>query len=164
AESVELNGYPRERITIAPDGGAIAYADSVLHILFSDGSVAEIANSDSFADDFSARILWGATQWRVAGTAQPVQIPLPVCDGAQPSRLRAMDQGRVISETVPMNVRAEPTTSGSLIGQIPGGETFTVLSQAVCANGYAWAQVRYADFEGWVAEAGSEYFLEPDQR
>jgi len=163
AESVELNGYPRERITIAPDGQAVAYADSVLHVLYADGSTVEIANSDSFADDFSAMILWGATQWRVAGTSQTVQAPLPVCDGAQPARLRTDTQGRVISDTVPMNVRNQPTTSGELVGQIPGGETFTVLSQAVCADGYAWVQVRYDDLEGWVAEAGADYFLEPAQ-
>lgn len=167
-ESVELIGYPRERIAIAPDGQAVAYADSVLHVLYADGSSVEIANSDSFADDFSAMVLWGGTQWRIAGTAQSApteqatQAPLSVCEGAQPSRLQANTQGRVISQTVPMNVRNQPTTSGALVGQIPGGESFTVLSQAECADGYAWVQVRYGDLEGWVAEAGAEYFLEPD--
>jgi len=176
-----LDGYPRERIAISPDGDAVAYADSVLHILNEDGTVQDIAGSDSFADDFSAMILWGPTAWRVQGTTPIVDVEAqqetteetevdeeeaaspPVCEGSQPTRLSPETEARVISETVPMNVREEPSTGGNLIGQIPGGESFTVLESATCADGYTWVLISYGGLSGWVAEAGSEYFLEPSQ-
>ncbi len=162
-QPIPLAGYPLERIAIAPDGQAIAYADSVLNILGADGTRRQIAGSDGFADDFSARVFWGALAWRVPASAAEAQAAPSVCEGAQPSRLQAEEAGRVISESVPMNVRTEPTTNGALVGQIPGGASFTVLETAVCAEGYAWVRVRYGDLEGWVAESSGEYFLEPAQ-
>ncbi|GAB5491740.1 MAG: hypothetical protein Phog2KO_19550 [Phototrophicaceae bacterium] len=56
-----LRGYPPERITLSGDGSEVAYADATLHIYNQDGTVADISNSDGFADDFQARIIWGAT-------------------------------------------------------------------------------------------------------
>jgi hypothetical protein len=60
------------------------------------------------------------------------------------------------------NVRPEPTSS-TVVGQIPGGEQFTVLDGPQCGlNGLTFWQVQYGDLIGWTAEGqGNDYWLEP---
>ena len=158
---VVLESYPRERITIAPDGSAFAYADSTLH-LWRDGAVVDIANSDGFADDIAATVLWAQTQWTVASGEALAEAPLPTCDGAQQSRLQAGNQARVVSSSIPNRVRDNPSTSAAQISVIPARGEFTVLDGPVCADGYAWYQVQFGDVQGWTAEgSNAEYFIEP---
>ncbi|MGB7341604.1 MAG: SH3 domain-containing protein [Phototrophicaceae bacterium] len=59
AIDVELIAYPPQRITLSPDGSQFAFADSVLTVVDADGIETEITNSDGFADDFAATIIWG---------------------------------------------------------------------------------------------------------
>ena len=56
-----LQGYPPERMALSGEGSQVAYADAILHIYGQDGTVTDISNSDGFADDFQARIIWGAS-------------------------------------------------------------------------------------------------------
>lgn len=163
-----LNAYSVSRIALAPDGSAIAYADSTLHLLDAEGTVREIANSDGFADDFQARVFWSANAWRVFGSqSEPlpganVPVPLPQCDGAPPSQLRPGDRAQVASSSIPNNVRANPNLGAALVGQLPGGATFVVLDGPTCADGYAWYRVEYDELQGWTAEGTPEnYFIVP---
>jgi hypothetical protein len=156
-----LEGYPFQRIAFSPDGTQMAYADSTLHI-WSDGAVRDIANSDGFADDAVAHILWGETQWTAAAGEEVAEAPLPTCEGTQQSRLNVGDNARLISTTVPNRLRANPTTAGDQIGVIAAAGEFTILEGPVCANGYAWYRVQYLDMQGWTAEGSAEaYFIEP---
>lgn len=59
AIDLELLAYPPQRIALSPDGSQLAFADSVLTIVDADGNETEIENSDGFADDFAASIIWG---------------------------------------------------------------------------------------------------------
>jgi hypothetical protein len=62
-------------------------------------------------------------------------------------------------------VRNQPTLSGSeIVGQIPGGDTFTVLEGPSCepSTGLIWWLVSYGNLTGWTAEGqGDTYFVEP---
>jgi hypothetical protein len=156
-----LEGYPLQRIAFAPDGVQMAFADSTLHIWF-DGEVRDIANSDGFADDAFAYVLWGKTYWTAAVGGTVEAAPLATCDGTQQSRLHVGARGRVISASVPNRLRANPSTAAEQIGQLVGGAAFTILEGPVCADGYAWYRVQYLDTQGWTAEGSAEaYFIEP---
>lgn len=154
-----LNGYPRSRIAISPDGLAVAYADNTLNVR-SEGGVIQVENSDGFGDDSSAAVIWGADEWRVVDEAAIVELPLPTCDGTLESRLRPGDDGFVRS--IANNVRDAPSVSAARIGQINGSQEFTVLDGPVCADGFAWYQIQWDEFSGWTAEASDiGYWLAP---
>lgn len=182
-QTLNYEAYPPQRIALAPNGDAFAFADSVLNI-WREGAAFPVTNSDAFADEFGAAIIWGPVHWRVregatfpeaaatplptlappasAPTLAPTVIALPTCPGTLPSRLRPATTARVIEATVPNNMRAQPSVSGDLVGQIPGGGTFTVLEGPTCADGYAWYRVAYNGVTGWTAEAApDDYWLEP---
>lgn len=78
------------------------------------------------------------------------------------TRLTAGIQARV-TPGLPNNVRAEPATTGTITGQIPGGGIFTVLAGPQCdEQGYLWWQVDFDGLVGWTAEGrNNEYLLEP---
>jgi hypothetical protein len=60
------------------------------------------------------------------------------------------------------NFRVQPALGNNVIGQIPGGAVFVVVSGPQCSSGYAWWQVNFNGVIGWTAEGqGSEYWLEP---
>jgi LysM repeat protein len=49
-----------------------------------------------------------------------------------------------------------------VLGEIPGGGVFNIISGPQCADGYYWWQVNYNGTIGWTAEGqGSTYWLEP---
>ena len=135
----------------------------IAHFIF--GQMAlffDIANSDGFADDVSAQIIWGGTWWSVAEDATMEDAPLPTCDGTQQSRLMAGDNGVVVSETVPNRIRENPSIAATQVGIIPALGRFTVLEGPVCADGYAWYRVQVGDVQGWTAEgSATDYFIEP---
>ncbi len=85
-----------------------------------------------------------------------------VCDGVQVApRLMLNGNGRV-TPGAPNNLRSAPSRSGGLLGQIPGGGMFLVLSEPICAEGFIWRQVNYNGLIGYTVEGtGSEYFVEP---
>ncbi|MBK9124395.1 MAG: hypothetical protein IPM16_14920 [Chloroflexi bacterium] len=61
------------------------------------------------------------------------------------------------------NVRAEPTTSGALVGKISPSDPFRVMYQsATCADGYLWIEIQTMTLRGWTVERsldGGEPFL-----
>jgi hypothetical protein len=93
-----------------------------------------------------------------------LQPPPSTCPGAPATRLVVGGQGRVTPGD-PNRVRNQPTLSGSeIVGQIPGGELFTVLEGPSCepSTGLIWWLVSYGNLTGWTAEGqGDTYFVEP---
>jgi uncharacterized protein YgiM (DUF1202 family) len=87
--------------------------------------------------------------------------PIVQCPGFLPSRLTAGRQGRVLPG-LSNNFRDQPSLSGNVIGQIPGGAAFSVITGPQCSSGYAWWQVNFNGVIGWTAEGrGNVYWLEP---
>jgi WD40 repeat protein len=83
------------------------------------------------------------------------------CPGFLPSRLMVGEQGRVTPGDA-NNVRSEPSTQSEHIGQIRGGEMFTVLEGPTCDGNYAWWKIEYNGLTGWTVEgSGDVYWLEP---
>ena len=84
------------------------------------------------------------------------------CPGFLPSRLVPGQLARVTPGD-PNNLRALPDVSAPLVGRMPGGTEFMVLSGPICdAAGLAWWQVNYSGLIGWTVEGqGSDYWLEP---
>ena len=63
---------------------------------------------------------------------------------------------------LPNRVRVAPTFAARVLGLIPGGGVFTVLTEGVCADGVYWYQVDYNGLIGWTAEGrNSTYWLAP---
>jgi hypothetical protein len=87
-------------------------------------------------------------------------IPL-VCTNAPPSQLIPGMQGRV-TPGLPNSLRTLPG-AGTVIGQVPGGGVFNVVSGPQCgSDGRLWWQINYNDMVGWTAEGeGATYWLEP---
>lgn len=89
--------------------------------------------------------------------------PTPTtCAGFMVSRLSVGSLGRVTPGDA-NNVRDVAAAGGTLIGQIPGGDSFTVLEGPVCdPAGRAWWRVDYKGLVGWTIEGqGDTYYLEP---
>ncbi len=99
-----------------------------------------------------------------------VVVPTPTpsygvgqCPGFLPSRLVPGNYGRVVtSPGMPNNLRAQPSLSAALVGQIPAGDAFYIQEGPVCAENTAWYRVYHAGRSGWTAEGqGTTYWLEP---
>jgi hypothetical protein len=85
------------------------------------------------------------------------------CPNLLSPRLTLYTQGRV-TPGAPNRLRADPSTNGAIIGEIPGGEIFYVLGGPICddANRIVWWQVDFNGLVGWTAESlGNSYFVEP---
>ena len=157
-----LRAYPPQRIALSPDGTEVAYADSTLHIADASGNVTEIANSDGFADDFAARLIWGNATLTFIELDEIELAPPAFCEGAPPIQVAEGDTARVIAPTVPNRIRSLPTTDGAILGEIPGGGEFIVRGGPECAQGYTWFQIEYNGIIGWTVEGrGDNYFIEP---
>jgi len=156
----KLAAYPFERVALAPDGSGFAYADSVLHI-WHVGQVTDIVNSDGFADDLRANLLWLPKSWRVAdGSNTPNTPPSPVnCPDAPQSQLQV---GANAITKINLNVRDNPTTTGAKLGELLPDTVVSVVNGPECADGYAWYFVQFEGLMGWVAEGtGDSYFIVP---
>lgn len=85
-----------------------------------------------------------------------------VCSDAMPTRLSTGTPGRVLPGAPPVNLYSSPTRTAPVAGQIPGGETFTVVDGPQCAEGLVWWQIDYDTLIGWTAEGQSGmYWLAP---
>jgi uncharacterized protein YgiM (DUF1202 family) len=94
------------------------------------------------------------------GVIAPTSVPVN-CSTAPLPRLVVGRLGRV-TPGLPNNIRASASSSSRLVGQIPSGGIFTVLSAQQCAEGYYWWQVNYNGVIGWTPEGGrGQYWLEP---
>jgi hypothetical protein len=82
----------------------------------------------------------------------------------QPSRLIAGQTARVtLYPNQPNRVRADASFYSTVLGYIPAGSSFSVLSGPTCNVYTNWYQVNYNGVIGWTAEGdgGSVYWLEP---
>lgn len=96
----------------------------------------------------------------VVPTATPPVVSLN-CSTAPAPRLAAGRYARV-TPGLPNNIRTQPDSNAALIGQIPPGSIFAVLSNATCSSGLYWYQVNYGGVVGWTPEGGSgQYWVEP---
>lgn len=94
-------------------------------------------------------------------TAYAQLDPGPNCVGAPLPRLIVGNTARVVPGDA-NNVRDTPSASGTRIGQIAGGEVFTVLDGPVCDDEFNWWQVEYGELVGWTVEGTLEaYWIEP---
>ncbi len=83
------------------------------------------------------------------------------CAAAPPPRLSVGRTGRV-TPGLANNLRDQASPDALLLGQIPAGGVFTVVSGPQCAGGLYWWQVRYNRITGWTPEGGGgQYWLEP---
>ncbi len=97
------------------------------------------------------------------------QLDTPVCpppeDSAYlPARLEIGAQGRVTESGLPNNIRSQPGTSGTFLGEIPPGGVFTVRDGPQCSqlDKLVWWQVEYKGVIGWTASGmAGTYWLEP---
>jgi uncharacterized protein YgiM (DUF1202 family) len=93
-----------------------------------------------------------------------VVVPTPTlsnCVSAPAPRLIVGRLGRV-TPGLPNNLRSLPGSTSTLLGQIPPGGTFYVMSGPQCVAGSYWWQVSYNGVTGWTPEGGSgQYWVEP---
>jgi hypothetical protein len=94
-------------------------------------------------------------------TVQGTPYQAMTCPGFMPSRLRP-NRLAVVLPGLSNRLRAQPSTSGQQIGQIPGGASVFVMEGPICDNqGRAWWRVDYNGAVGWTAEGqGREYFMD----
>jgi uncharacterized protein YgiM (DUF1202 family) len=91
-----------------------------------------------------------------------VPTSTPIVSACSPApRLSVGKIGRV-TPGLPNNIRSDANTGSTLLGQIPAGSLFFVVSGPTCAGGSYWWQVNYNGVLGWTPEgAGSQYYVEP---
>ncbi|NLX11375.1 MAG: SH3 domain-containing protein [Chloroflexi bacterium] len=142
-------------VAISPAGNAVAYlAEDYQLIVWRDGTPAAY----SFPEvEWWNGLLWAPAAWRVGSVQPPESVS---CPGAPQPRLMIGDTGRVLPGP-PNNLRDQPG-SGTVIGQIASGDSFTVLDGPRCVNEMNWWQVDANGTVGWTAEGdASAYWLEP---
>lgn len=149
--------FAQHRIALAPHAQAVAYLTDAVY-LWQAGEAEQIPGTSGRVDDLA----WGSAFWRVA---EDESAGPPVCPGALPTRLSAGMEARVVPNPLPNVVRDKPGTDDStstILGNIAGGEVFTVLDGPRCAEGMVWWEVDYQGLVGWTAEGqGDIYWLEP---
>ena len=93
---------------------------------------------------------------------EPLTTATPDCPGVPPA-IMAIGQTGVVTPGDPNILRSAPAkVSSNIIGQIPAGGTFIVLSGPQCADGLRFWQVNYNGRIGWTADGqGSIYWLMP---
>ncbi|GEM_PF-1461391 len=104
---------------------------------------------------------WGPTQWRRSLSDDMRTTTPDLCDGLQP-RLVVGEVGEVVTGLGSNNMRHRADTDGFIVGEIPEGGEFRVLTGPTCNDGLAWWYVNYGGVFGWTAEGqGDTYWLEP---
>jgi uncharacterized protein YraI len=105
----------------------------------------------------------GIVGWTAEGKNHTYWLEPFVCAGTPAPRLVVGGWGWV-TPGLPNSLRSQPSTAYTSVklGQIPGGQSFSVMGGPVCASGYIWWQVNYNGTVGWTPEGqGSTYWLEP---
>lgn len=89
----------------------------------------------------------------------PAAMQASTCPGALPSRMRVGFEGRITAPNG-TNMRERPGVAAPTVFGMPQDAVFMVLDGPVCADGFAWWEVRYRRFVGWAAESGrSDYWM-----
>ena len=103
-------------------------------------------------------------------SSSPNVANLPTsCPGAPPIRVRIDDLARVTyTDGRPLRLRSAPRiSSANIIARLPEGEKIKIRYGPVCANSYAFWQVKVKSTGviGWVAEGNNQnYFIETVRR
>ncbi len=154
--------------TFSPDGQHFAYI-----LLNTSVNISDISGKELVVDLDADTIIWSGKQYTVASKTGDQSAPVtPTNDfynvrrcGTLPTvGLVAGGQGKVIVGGGANRVRSAPNPDADKLGQIPEGETFTVVDgqQGVCSHAIRWAQIEYQGVTGWTAEgADGKAFLEP---
>jgi hypothetical protein len=111
----------------------------------------------------------GLTGWTAEGEGYNTYWVEPwfnngtTCPGFMPSRLTPGGRGAVTTyPNLPNRVRSNPAFDGTVLGYVPAGGQFQILSGPYCNASTAWWQVNYHGLIGWTAEGqGSTYWLQP---
>lgn len=94
-----------------------------------------------------------------AGTVTTLAQQSAPCAGFN-SMLRVGQQGHVTPGSA-NNLRQNPGTNQTRVGQIPGNEIFMVIGGPVCADNVTWWQVNYKGAVGWTGEGtGNQRWLD----
>jgi hypothetical protein len=84
-------------------------------------------------------------------------IPASAQDECPPSQFTEWWALGVLTPGDANNLRAEPSTTAELIGQVPPGEPFGVVPvDAVCADGFLWHEIQTLTLRGWTAEIAAD--------
>lgn len=107
----------------------------------------------------------GLVGWTAEGQDDTYWLDPLTCGNGLFIRMIPGETGRVtLSPPIENVVRSQPGRgSGAVIGEIPPGGMFNVLSGPQCdSTGMAWWRVNYNGLIGWTAEGENrEYWLEP---
>jgi hypothetical protein len=106
----------------------------------------------------------GFVGWTAEGEDGDYWLDPMTCGNGLSIRLIPGEQGRVtLIPDEPNRLRQQPTSSSTLIGEVPPGGIFTVLDGPVCTSGgLAWWQINFNGIIGWTAEGNAGvYWLEP---
>jgi LysM repeat protein len=104
----------------------------------------------------------GTVGWTAEGQGSTFWTEPLKCDQSQVSQLLPNTTARV-TPGLPNRMRISPDSSAAVIGEIPGGATFLIISGPQCGpEGWLWWQVNYNGTVGWTAEGdATSFWLEP---
>ncbi len=94
-------------------------------------------------------------------SVSPTLAQISTCPHGLPARLIVGRQAHVTPGAA-NNVRAQPSKSAPILGQVMGDEYADVIGGPNCADNLNWWQMQYGSLTGWMAEgSGSTYYAEP---
>jgi len=107
----------------------------------------------------------GVVGWTPEGENGVYWLEPLICGFRVPSRLQAGKRG-IVLPGLPNALRGMPSKKApsALLGEIPTGAVFDILSGPVCGDNLVWWQINYAGLVGWTPEGeGETYWLGPVQ-
>jgi hypothetical protein len=103
----------------------------------------------------------GVVGWTGEGQGNTYWLE-PYAPGCAMSPRLMVGKSGQVTAGLPNTLRSQPGSSGTTIGQIPGGQYFIVVSSPQCVDGLWWWQVQYGTLVGWTAEGQTgTYWLVP---
>ncbi len=82
------------------------------------------------------------------GSTTPTSTPSPT---QTPTLTPTSNAGALYRTTARLNLRATPSTSGTILATLASGTIVTLLGESQEASGYIWQRVRAGSRTGWVA-------------
>jgi uncharacterized protein YraI len=73
---------------------------------------------------------------------------VPVTSGSAPTQVQTT--GYTVRSILAMNIRGGPSTSGAILGTLPGGATADVVARNASST---WWRISYNGIVGWVSSA-----------